>query len=641
MVGDISSAYLEAKTKEKVCFTAGPEFGKYEGHTFIIHKALYGLRTSGANWHQRFADTLRDLGYWPCKADNDVWLKDCGTHYEYICVYVDDIMHMSLNPQAFFDSLKDTYGYKLAGVGEPSYHLGGNFYRDEDGTLAWGAQSYIKKMLLSSAKLFDLPPKEFSSPMDEGDHPELDLTPELDSNGIRLYQSLIGALQWAVTLGRFDIFVGVATMSSFRVAPRQGHLERLKRIYGYLKRNSDGAIRFRTGIPDHESRNTPQQYDWINSVYGPNKEELPPDMPTPKGKPMRTTTYEDANLVHCLATGRSMSGIIHLLNQTPIQWFCKKQNVVETATYGSEFMVARQATEQIMDLRYTLRMMGIPLDGPAWMFGDNQSVITSSTIPHFNLNKRHNALSYHRVREAMSAQLMYFIHIDGKLNPSDVMTKFLSWAKFWPLIQPFLFWKGETMKDIPPTTPIPQIIADLKGYTSPSGLWGVTSGLKEVPMAASPSEENNTALAVNTAQKVSWKPQLTTVKYLVTESPPIPLEDLHLLQKKQKPVTGQHKMSSGHVKWKASETLRNKTTQGDAWEPVKGPSDSVKGPSDPKELLNTWTLVTHSRNSTKSLHSGSKYTQKSYKGNSCTRNVYNVQDLANDPEGNLAMTLNH
>ena len=142
--------------------------------------------------------------------------------------------------------------------------------------------------------------------MDEGDHPELDLTPELDSNGIKLYQSLIGALQWAVTLGRFDIFVGVATMSSFCVAPRQGHLQRLKRIYGYLKRNSDGAIRFRTGIPDHESRNTPQQYDWINSVYGPNKEELPPDMPTPKGKPMRTTTYEDANLVPpdalCLAS---------------------------------------------------------------------------------------------------------------------------------------------------------------------------------------------------------------------------------------------------------------------------------------------------------------------------------------------------
>jgi hypothetical protein len=44
-------------------------------------------------------------------------------------------------------------------------------------------------------------------------------------------------------------------------------------------------------------------------------------------------------------------------------------------------MASRTATEQIIDMRYTLRMMGIPIDGPSWMFGDNQSVITSSTIP--------------------------------------------------------------------------------------------------------------------------------------------------------------------------------------------------------------------------------------------------------------------
>jgi hypothetical protein len=152
-------------------------------------------------------------------------------------VYVDDIMHMSKNPQEFFDSLKTKYQYNLAGIGEPSYHLGGNFYRDEDGTLAWGAQSYIKKMLAGYAKLFDTPVKEHSSPMAEGDHPELDLTEELPPDGIRLYQSMIGTLQWAVTLGRFDIQMGVTSMSSFRVAPRQGHLDRLKRIYGYLKRN--------------------------------------------------------------------------------------------------------------------------------------------------------------------------------------------------------------------------------------------------------------------------------------------------------------------------------------------------------------------------------------------------------------------
>ena len=162
---------------------------------------------------------------------------------------------------------------------------------------------------------------------------------------------------------------------------------------------------------------------------------------------MRTATYADANLMHDLVTGRSMSGILHFVNQTPIQWFSKKQNTIETATYGSEFMVARQATEQIMDLQYTLRMMGIPIDGKSWLFGDNQSVITSSTIPKSTLNKRHNALSYHRVRECIAHGIINLLHVDGKNNPSDVITKFLSWYKIRPLTEPLLFWKGRTMDD--------------------------------------------------------------------------------------------------------------------------------------------------------------------------------------------------
>jgi hypothetical protein len=192
-------------------------------------------------------------------------------------------------------------------------------------------------------------------------------------------------------------------------------------------------------------------------------------MPTPRGKLMRTSTYQDANLYHDLVTGRAMSGILHFVNQTPIASYCKKQKTVETATYGSEFMVARHACEQVMDIRYTLRMMGIPLDGPSWMFGDNASVITSSTIPHSTLNKRHNALSYHRVREALAAKIIYLLHVDGKVNPSDILTKPLGWVNFWPLIQPILFWKGETIIN----KPFPTIIKQIKDDPS-SALRGVT-----------------------------------------------------------------------------------------------------------------------------------------------------------------------
>ena len=85
-----------------------------------------------------------------------------------------------------------------------------------------------------------------------------------------------------------------------------------------------------------------------------------------------------------------------MLNDTPIDWFSKRQATAETATYGAEFVAGRIATEQIIDLQTMLRYFGVPIK-ESYMFGDNKSVITSSTIPHSSLNKRHNALSYHRV----------------------------------------------------------------------------------------------------------------------------------------------------------------------------------------------------------------------------------------------------
>lgn len=292
-------------------------------------------------------------------------------------------------------------------------------------------------------------PRKYSSPVDKDDSPELDETELMTIDGIKQYQSLMGALQWAVTLGRFDIAIGVMTMARFRAAPRDGHMNRLKRILGYLRANSDGGIRFRTGIPEHEEFFYMPEFDWMYSVYGDVYEEIPPETITPKGIPMRITSFVDANLMHCKVTGRSATGILTFVDKTPVEWFSKKQATVETATYGSEFVAARIATEQIMDLRMTLRDMGIPLDGPAWLLGDNKSVITSSTLPSSTLSKRHNALAYHRVRTAVATKVLKFCHINGKDNIADIMTKFLPFATFWPFVEPVLFWKGETEKDTP------------------------------------------------------------------------------------------------------------------------------------------------------------------------------------------------
>jgi hypothetical protein len=443
-VTDIGNAYLEALTSEKVCITAGPEFGGRQGHTLIIYKALYGLRSSGARWHDRFSDCLRAEGFVPCKAEPDIWLRPNNGMYEYIAVYVDDLAIAMKDPQAFIDVLEKKHNFKLKGTGPIEFHLGCDFFRDDDGVLCMAPKKYIEKMIMGYETMFgEKPSTKIHSPLEKGDHPELDTSELLDQNGIQQYQSLIGSLQWAISLGRFDIATAVMTLSSFRALPRRGHLERAKRVCSYLYRMKHSTIRFRTHEPDYSDLPS-AVHDWDLSVYGDVEEEMPHNAPEPLGRPVVLTHYVDANLYHNVLTGRSVTGVLHLINGTPIDWFSKKQATVETATYGSEFVAARTCVEQIIDLRHTLRYLGVPVIQMSQMFGDNKTVVDSATKIHAKLHKRHTALSFHRVREAIAAGFIGFHHIPGSRNPADVLSKHWSYACVWSILQPLLFWQGDT-----------------------------------------------------------------------------------------------------------------------------------------------------------------------------------------------------
>jgi hypothetical protein len=254
------------KLLPKSSFTSlrDPNLAIAKGNVLIIVvKALYGLRTSGARFHKKFADTLKDMGFYPSFADPDVWMKHCITHYEYVCVYVNDLAVMMKCPADFFRGLKERK-YELKGVGEITYHLGGDFYRDPDGTLVWGARTYVKRILNQSEAIFGNPPKKYTSPINKADHPELDTTAFCSPDDTQHYQSLIGAFQWAIALGRWDIFCATMTMGRFHVAPHIGHLQRLQRICGFLRKYPEGAIRFRTNIPDY-SHLDHVTYDWTHS----------------------------------------------------------------------------------------------------------------------------------------------------------------------------------------------------------------------------------------------------------------------------------------------------------------------------------------------------------------------------------------
>ena len=406
---DVGNAYLEAYTDEKLCIMAGPEFKELQGHLLIMVKALYGTRSGGARWHDRLFDILQEMKFKPSKADPDVWMRPepGGTCYEYIAVYVDDLAIAAKDSQAFCNELKKKYNLKLKGVGPLEYHLGCTYKKDPDGTLAADPRRYVNKILESFERMFKEKPRKSRPPLEGGDHPELDTSELCDEHQTKQFQTLIGQLQWLISLGRFDIAVHVMSLSRFRAQPRKGHLDRAKRIVGYLLFLPDGAIRFRTGEPDFSSLKD-QEYDWTRTVYSGACEQIPHDIPKPLGKHVQTTHYVDANLHHDLATGKAVTAALHFLNQTPIDAYTKRQSTVETATYGSEFVAARTAVDQIIDICTTLRYLGVPIRDKSYMFGDNKSVVTSSTIPNSTISKRHHLASYHRVREAIAAKFISF-----------------------------------------------------------------------------------------------------------------------------------------------------------------------------------------------------------------------------------------
>ena len=442
---DIGNAYLNAKCREKIWTVAGTEFGSDKGRVLIICRALYGLKSSGAAWRLMLAQTLSDLGYTSTKADPDVWLKaetkpNGDEYYAYILVYVDDILHIHHNPDLFMNCLEKIYRLKDNSTGEPERYLGSNIEKVqlENGDITWSMHSreYVQNAIRNLEQTLKndgaAPLKVFGKragerPFPANYRPELDVSPLLKDELANRYLQLIGILRWAVELGRMDIIAEVSVLSQHQCQPREGHLAAVYRIFWYLKcktKDISGRIVFDSAIPkiDEQIFTYSDPETW-KEFYPDAQESLPPNAPPPRGKDVRIASYVDADHAGNLVTRRSHTGIIIYLNNAPIIWFSKRQNTVESSSFGSEFVALRISTDLIEALRYKLRMFGVPIDGPADIFCDNKSVATNASVPTSVLNKRHNAICYHRVREAHTAGIVRVGWIEGEYNKADIATK--------------------------------------------------------------------------------------------------------------------------------------------------------------------------------------------------------------------------
>ena len=109
-----------------------------------------------------------------------------------------------------------------------------------------------------------------------------------------------------------------------------------------------------------------------------------------------------------------------------------------------EFAAAKAAVQQITALRLTLRYLGVPIHGGTYLFGDNESVVKSGSLPHSVLHKRWHGLAYHYTREVVASGMVRMRHIPGDINPADILSKYWGYSQIWPQLQAILFWRGNT-----------------------------------------------------------------------------------------------------------------------------------------------------------------------------------------------------
>ena len=302
LCGDVGNAFVTAPCMEKVYSRAVAEFGDRHDSTMVLMKSLYGLWSSSRAFCGHFADFLHSMGFHSTRYNHDIWmrLREDGTGYDYICTHVDDFKIITCDPDHWLTQISGVFFLKS--TGPPSYYLGNDYvWSTSKNTLALGCSTYIKECIhhleeddMIKGKLWEhknLLPAEV--------HRELDESPLLNDQGLKLYQTLIGMAQWACTIGRLDISFAVSSLSRFPAAPHTGHLQLAIYMFGYLKKhpNCNLVVDLGSLIVPEEFKSSSFHPDFLED-YPNAQEELDPTMPVAFGPELETSIFFDADHAH-------------------------------------------------------------------------------------------------------------------------------------------------------------------------------------------------------------------------------------------------------------------------------------------------------------------------------------------------------
>ena len=348
ITADVSTAFPTAPTNEKVWCVAGPEFGDRQGSTVEIKRAMYGLAGSARAFADFRADTIRQLGFVPSRADPDLWVKATEYGFDYIATHVDDLIVVAKRPQEYIALIEQEFSLRNIET-EPSYYLGTSLKRIHDGRVMMNSENYIKESIRKYETKYGHVLKKEPIPMKVKAHPELDQSPLLDTKEHKEYQHIIGLGQWMILTGRIDITYAISSLARFSSGPRQGHLQLARQVLGYLKKFPKKGIVMDPRAPTVQQVHE-ETYEEFGHQYKYFKEELDPYFPTPGIAELEINIFSDSDHAHDKVTGRSITGLMAFVGSTPVYWKSKRQTSVQTSTFGAEFTALKSAVELAITL---------------------------------------------------------------------------------------------------------------------------------------------------------------------------------------------------------------------------------------------------------------------------------------------------
>jgi hypothetical protein len=382
------------------------------------------------------AEKLDSMGFQSLLADPDVWLRaatktDGESYYEYVLVYVHDILAISCDARAILEEVQRTFKFKNGKIETPEFYLCAKLQKKPINSVqCWTitSQDYVKAAVKNVEETIRrlgnrFPTSNIDTPMNITYSPEMDVTEELNESDVTYFQELMGVLRWSTEIGRVDILLEVSLLLQYQASPREGHMEEILHIFAFLKKHPKLTLYMSPELPHIDYFRTNREDS--SEIYRDAEELLPHRLCTPRGRSISMTAFVDASHAANKVTRRSLSGYVVFIDRAPVVWYSKRQNTVETSTFSAEFIALKVCLEAIEHLRFKLRCFGVPLPRgePTHVLCDNESVVKNTTHVESTLNKKHLSVAYHHCRWSVAAGVITLAHISTHNNIADCFKK--------------------------------------------------------------------------------------------------------------------------------------------------------------------------------------------------------------------------